>query len=136
MRRIAMVLVLVGGCGSSSEDDGCDPAEDRVGSYLFTMTQTGGNCGPVLPVVITLPAIIEPNCELLMQTWSPDMCSNATHSRCNYEDEMGPWWMEFSGVVTQDDSDGERLLGSMELGQFEDSGTICQGTYDVEYERQ
>ena len=124
--RIVLLLALVA-CGPHG------PCADRQGSYVVSFSERDGTCGPQNDGVVN----IQPN-------GAPSPCSGTslvTTDNCSVDfDAVCPFnagqTVESQGQVTWS-TDGANGSGTIQLTLRDSSSNIlCEGTYNVHYQRQ
>jgi hypothetical protein len=134
-----VLALLLAACSDGGGDD--DEPEDftcsvlsRMGTYLMTLTEVDGTCGPFPTSVVRIDGELDPGCVLVKPTIiSPDECSVESSISCT--DEFG---VTVSGdaVTKQGNADGSLFTGIMTMEAKDADGPICVSTYRVRYERQ
>jgi hypothetical protein len=142
VRSISSVLgfaaVLVCACSGGADDDEPEDFEcsvlSRMGTYLMTLTEVDGTCGPFPASVVRLSSELEPGCVLDRPTTvSPDECSVETSITCT--DEFGVT-VTGDGITKQANADGSLITGILTMHIKDATGPICLSTYRAKYERQ
>jgi hypothetical protein len=140
MKYLAILGLLVSGCGGSDDEPVECSRTDRSGTYLVQMTETSGNCGPIpdqlgrLDDAEALPAVCAHDAA---DRWSDGDCKFERAYSC-LEDGVGPGYTSSSVAVTeQQDSDGGSFTGLVTITVFDAAGAVaCKSTYELTATRQ
>lgn len=117
----------------------CDPATQRLGSYLMTFTRHGGTCGPQDPQLISLnPGALEgtgTQCTVTSEMLSEGGCKLERSSICTVARAQGDVTTYGAFITRQMTQDGALLTGTMTIRVDAKDGA-CQGTYLISATRQ
>lgn len=143
MRRLILLgAVWTCSCGSSDEGappSACDPFRDRVGTYLLSLRERSGDCGPIEDSLVRLGEGSAPigadNCRLLADpTLSDGDCTIEQSVECQLADGLTSIT---TAITTQMDEDGSLITGTLDLRGTDSSGRlVCHSVYDATYTRQ
>jgi hypothetical protein len=137
-RWILLCAGALVGCGSSSSGSppptSCDPATDRLGTYLFHYDRIGGNCGQVDDQLVSLnpgPGAPVNSCVINSERITEGGCKIERDGTCRAPDGTLVRTVMSSRQETED---GSFLDGT---ATFTISGPVtCTGTYRVSGTRQ
>jgi hypothetical protein len=123
----ALMGGVVTGCSSSppsSVPTSCDPAAQRVGTYLVHFDTVSGNCGALPDQLVIIPSTASSTCTVISATFSDGNCRNDVQEEC-------PSGIQVIGYTVQQSQDGSRITGEESF-----TSATCVGTYAVTWTRQ
>jgi hypothetical protein len=135
MRVAIACLGLLAGCAAEAQDDVQAVCSPRKGSYVITMIEKSGSCGPlgdqIVQVDTTKPAAPNPNCT---GSWTPsaDSCKTTGSTTCT-NPMSGVKITERGSCTWSKDGSG----GTCEVQIiFTGGGLDCSSLYEERFRRQ
>ncbi len=127
MRRLCVVILLLGGCGSGSNFTDCKLGQ-LTGTWRLSYSQTNGNCGPIADETVntSAPPGGGASCTIAARSISADKCHFEADFTCPTTDNAGTQhWVIVMDQVASNLIDG---TGTVQLQH--PLGT-CRSTYDL-----
>ena len=141
------LVVALAGCTVSAPDDDDDDDDDdqiecsstdRIGTYLLETPERDGTCGAIPSQVgrVEDPTALPVGCVLdAPDRWSDGGCSLERAYTCT--DAPNNLITSWTGITTQQDSNGDLVTGVLSVRATELDGTfVCSSTYGFRAERQ
>jgi hypothetical protein len=139
MKHLLFAALLFINCSSSDGGDVSVTCEqsDRSGSYWAEFETLSGTCPDQDPGLIQIgPGSAAGGCtELASPRWSDADCTYETHAVCPVEGLPGAE-IEFVSITTQQDSNGDRITGTMTMYLRDGGGELCHGSFRMTATRQ
>lgn len=137
MKKIMLCSFFMFACGGGDNDESFTCSKnDRTGTYLLSMVERNGDCGPVPDTVGRLDnADAQGNCEILEEVWEDNFCTLTRSIKCI--DEPTGYIVEGTAITTQQDDNGDLLTGVNTSSVRDSSGNLlCVSSYDMTAEKQ
>ncbi len=130
---LGIVFLFVLGCGSGSSSPQANPCATAGATYLETLTQTSGTCGPIASQVVN----VSPDGTLTLPTSISCASTNQTgctarDSDCAFTSQGFDFTETFSVTFAKDGSSAAGVLSLSGTGM----GMSCSSSYKVTFTRQ
>lgn len=127
MKALLVLSMSLAACATSG------PCVDRVGSYIVDFDERDGTCGQINETVVNIGSGGAPTSCTGNNVASTDNCSIDANIQCPTSD--GDTLIEV-GQITWN-GDGSSGSGTIAISLLDPGGNaLCEGTYDVHYNRQ
>lgn len=144
-----LLLATLVACANDADDGSprpasCDPATQRVGTYMVSYSEVSGTCGTLNSELVSLgPAAGgTPGCTLHSEAIGDGGCKIERTLTCQKRVQDNSQWggygvitNESTGVTYQRTQDGSRIEGTITMS-LSDGAHSCRSTYSIVMVRQ